>query len=155
MNHISLLHNRSRVGQKKLISNLNFFLMPDKLRKSACLFFILFLAGFLPVRGQLAHTTWTGSMNLETTTQVFWRFDKDSTQVFTVRDSSLVEKMTFKTESGILYLTRVEGISSCDNQTVGKYKYTIRDDKLYFTLVADSCTDRSNAISSDPYLKIK
>jgi hypothetical protein len=114
------------------------------------------LLGILSVtQAQLSHTTWKGMMYLETNTPVFWRFDQDSTQVFLQADSSLVEKMTFKTEEDMLYLVRVDGISSCDNKTIGKYKYTIQADKLYLLLVTDGCADRENAISSDPYVRIK
>ncbi len=125
------------------------------MKKSMAISVLLFFFILPPAQAQLAHTTWQGTMLLETNTNVFWRFDKDTTQVNVVADSSLVERMTYKTEPGILYLVKVSGISSCDNQIVGKYKYVIKEDKLYLSLISDSCSDRSGAISSDPYIKIK
>jgi hypothetical protein len=37
----------------------------------------------------------------------------------------------------------------------GKYKFDIRDEKLYLKAVDDACQDRADAISGDPYVKIK
>lgn len=129
--------------------------MNKKIKKISWLSGIMIFSLISAAHAQIDHSTWKGTLNLETTTNVFWRFDKDTTQIFAQADSSLIEKMTFTTEPGLLFLTRVSGISPCDNQTVGKYRYIIKDGKLYLSLVVDSCSDRADAISADPYVKIK
>jgi hypothetical protein len=92
---------------------------------------------------------------MDQTVSVIWKFEKDTVTVLARADSSIIEKMTYKTEPGYLFIARVNGISTCDNNTIGKYKFEIRDEKLYLTAVEDACTDRSDAISSDPLIRMK
>ena len=96
-----------------------------------------------------------GTLLMEKPVSVIWKFDKDTLKVLTLTDSSMIETMTFKTEPGFLFITRVNGMSSCDNNTIGKYKFDIRDEKLFLTAVDDACSDRSEAISSDALIKMK
>jgi hypothetical protein len=112
------------------------------------LFFILFFAT-PAIHAQLTNTKWKGILNMDGQVPVIWQFDKDTVQVFNISDSSLVEKMTYKTEPGFLLFTKVNGISSCDNNTIGKYKFDIRSDSLFVIPFEDACFDRSSAISSD------
>jgi hypothetical protein len=103
---------------------------------------------------QIQNTRWKGSLIMDSTVGVIWHFDKDTSRVITQSDSSVLETMIYKTEGGFLFLTRVSGISSCEKVT-GKYKFDIREEKLYLKAVDDPCQDRADAISGDPYVKIK
>jgi len=106
-------------------------------------------------RAQLTNSKWMGTLLMEQTVSVIWKFEKDTVTVLALADSSLIEKMTYKTEPGYLFIIRINGMSSCDNYTIGKYKFDIRDEKLFLTAVDDACTDRSGAITSDPMIRLK
>jgi hypothetical protein len=107
------------------------------------------------IHAQIANSKWKGTLKMDTITPVIWHFGKDTVRVIQISDSSLVETMTYKTEHGYLYLTKITGVSSCDTKVVGKYKIEIRNDNLYITLAEDACEDRSSAINSDPYQRVK
>ena len=125
------------------------------MKLSRLLLTMLFLGSITCSRAQLSNTKWMGTVLMEKPVSVIWKFDKDTLKVLALTDSSMIETMTFKTEPGYLFITRVTGISTCDNSTIGKYKFDIRDEKLYLTAVDDACSDRSEAISGDPLIKMK
>jgi hypothetical protein len=116
--------------------------------------FILIFCFTSVVHAQIQNTQWKGTLIMDSTVDIVWHFDKDTSRVFTQADSSILETMIYKTEGGFLFLTRVSGISSCE-KAIGKYKFDIRDEKLYLKPVADACQDRADAISSEPYVRIK
>ncbi len=122
---------------------------------SRLLLTMLFFGSITYSRAQLANSKWMGTVLMEKPVSVIWNFDKDTLKVLALTDSSMIETMTFKTEPGYLFLNRVNGMSTCDNNTIGKYKFDIRDEKLYLTAVDDACSDRSDAITSDPLIKMK
>ncbi len=125
------------------------------MKKALIIIFSTFLVSITTIHAQVANTKWKGILNLEGPTPVVWQFDKDTVQIFNISDSSLVEKMTFKTEPGFLLLTKVSGISSCDNTTVAKYKFEIRSDSLFIAPFDDPCSDRSSAVSNEPCIRIR
>jgi hypothetical protein len=125
------------------------------MKKSRFLLTILF-TGFISIsRAQLTNSKWMGSLIMDNTVSVIWNFGKDTLKVIALADSSMIETMTYKTEPGFLFISRVNGISTCDNNTIGKYKFDIRDEKLYLTAVDDACAERSGSISSDPMIRMK
>jgi hypothetical protein len=123
--------------------------------KAPLILSILLFCFILNSRAQIENSRWKGIMHMENTVTIVWRFDKDTTQVFSQSDSTLFETMTYKVEPGILFIKKVSGISPCDTSTAGKYKFEIRDDKLYLTMIEDACQDRADAISSEPYIRIQ
>ena len=125
------------------------------MKKITTVLFFLFFFSITYVHAQVANTKWKGILNMEGSTPVIWQFDKDTVQVFNISDSSLVEKMTYKTEPGFLLFTKVNGISSCDNTTVGKYKFEIRSDSLFIAPFDDPCNDRASAVSNEPCIRIR
>ena len=54
--------------------------------------------------------------------------------------------MTYTATNSTFTLAKVSGQSDCDNATVAKYKYEIKNNGLLITLVEDACDDRA------PYL---
>ena len=124
------------------------------MKKTLAAVFIIFFCIISATHAQIQNTRWKGSLIMDSTVGVIWYFDKDTSRVMAQADSSVLETMIYKTEGGFLFLTRVSGISSCEKAT-GKYKFDIRDEKLYLKAVDDACQDRADAISGDPYVKIK
>jgi hypothetical protein len=107
------------------------------------------------IHAQMANTKWKGILNMDGAVPVIWQFDKDTVQIFNISDSSLVEKMTYTTEPGFMFFTKVSGISSCDVKTIGKYKFTIRSDSLFIVPSDDPCQDRASAVSSEPCIRTR
>jgi len=124
------------------------------MKKTLAPFVILIICFSSTTHAQIQNTRWKGSLIMDSTVGVIWQFDKDTSRVITLADSSVLETMIYKTEGGFLFLTRVSGISTCE-KTIGKYKFDIRDEKLYLKPVDDACQDRADAISTDPYIKMK
>jgi hypothetical protein len=113
------------------------------------------LVSITTIHAQIANTKWKGTLNLDGPTSVIWQFDKDTVQIFNFSDSSLVEKMTYKTEPGFFLFTKVSGISSCDNTTIAKYKFDIRSDSLFIAPFDDPCNDRASAVSNATCVRIR
>lgn len=125
------------------------------MKKALIIIFSTFLVSITASRAQVANTKWKGTLNLDGPTPVIWQFDKDTIQIFNISDSSLVEKMTYKTVPGFFLFTKVSGISSCDNSTIGKYKFDIRTDSLFISPVDDPCYDRASAVSNEACIRIR
>ncbi len=115
----------------------------------------IFLTSINTIQAQVANTKWKGTLILDGPTPVIWQFDKDTVQIFNLADSSLVEKMTYKTEPGFFLFTKVSGISSCDNSTIGKYKFDIRSDSLFIAPFEDPCNDRASAVSNEACIRVR
>jgi hypothetical protein len=125
------------------------------MKKVLIIIFSTFLVSTSALHAQVVNTEWKGILNLDGPTPVVWQFDKDTVQIFNISDSSLVEKMTFKTEPGFILFTKVSGISSCDNTTVAKYKFEIRSDSLFIAPFDDPCYDRASAVSNEACIRIR
>jgi hypothetical protein len=125
------------------------------MKKVLIIIFSTFLVSTSALHAQVVNNKWKGILNLDGPTPVVWQFDKDTVQIFNISDSSLVEKMTFKTEPGFILLTKVSGISSCDNTTVAKYKFEIRSDSLFIAPFDDPCYDRASAVSNEACIRIR
>jgi hypothetical protein len=115
----------------------------------------LFFFSITAIHAQIANTKWKGILNMDGAVPVIWQFDKDTVQVTNISDSTLVEKMTYKTEPGFLLFTKVSGISSCDTNTIGKYNYNIRGDSLFVSPFDDPCNDRASAVSNEANIRIR
>jgi hypothetical protein len=125
------------------------------MKKTLIIIIPIFLVFITTINAQFSNTKWKGILNMDGAVPVVWQFDKDTVQVFNIADSSLVEKMTYKTEPGFLLLTKVSGISSCDTTTIGKYKFSIRSDSLFIAPFNDPCYDRASAVSSEACIRIR
>jgi hypothetical protein len=116
------------------------------------LLFVMFSCVLL---AQLGNSRWKGTLRGDNPQSVIFDFKKDTTVVYTVSDSSIVETMTYTVKDMVLTLHKVDGISDCDNSTPGKYKISMVKDALYLTLLDDNCSDRSSAIDSIKWVKLK
>jgi hypothetical protein len=125
------------------------------MKNALIIIFSSFLVSINSIHAQVTNTKWKGILNLDGPTAVIWQFDKDTVQIFNFSDSSLVEKMTYKTEPGFFLFTKVSGISSCDNSTIGKYKFDLRSDSLFIVPFEDPCNDRASAVSNEACIRIR
>ncbi|HEY4936657.1 MAG TPA: hypothetical protein VII44_08760 [Puia sp.] len=125
------------------------------MKKTGIVLFAMLFCAVSMATAQLVNSKWKGYVNADEKIRVIWIFDKDTVQVFSLPDSSLMEAMTYKVEPGFLFITRVSGMSNCDNNTVGKYQYRINNDSLYLAPVEDACSQRANAAWNEPYVRVK
>lgn len=125
------------------------------MRKTSVILFATIFCVVSAASAQLANTKWKGFIVDNGQVPVIWIFKKNTVDVKSLPDSSVLESMTYKTASGFLFITKVSGTSNCDNSTVGKYSYKIKKDSLFMKVVEDACTQRSDAASDEALVKIK
>ncbi len=125
------------------------------MRKTGTILFVAIFCMMSAATAQLSNTKWKGVINSNGELPVVWTFKKTSVDVISLPDSTLVESMTYKTASGFLFITKVNGTSECDNSTVGKYSYKIKKDSLFLKPIDDACSQRSDAISDKALIKRK
>jgi hypothetical protein len=125
------------------------------MRKTGAILFVTIFCVISGASAQLANTKWKGFVNDNGQVPVIWIFKKKTVDVLSLPDSSVMESMTFKTASGFLFITKVNGMTNCDTSTIGKYSYKIKKDSLYMKPVDDACTQRADASWDAPYVKVK
>ena len=101
-------------------------------------------------KAQLANTKWSGTMMVPAEQQVTLTFKKDS--LFIMIDDMAVESMTYAVKDSIITATKFDGKSPCD---LGPFtlKFLLKGNQLFIKDIADKCTERLNAWTSDPFIK--
>jgi hypothetical protein len=117
----------------------------------------IFLAYFVSqsVNAQFSNKKFKGTLKLETDVEVILDFRTDTLVVYRAQDSASLETMVFTANDTLLTMKKVEGQSSCDVNTVGKYKYALKADEVILTLFADDCTDRSSVLDNTKWTKMR
>jgi hypothetical protein len=108
---------------------------------------------FTTVVAQLRDTRWKTSLQLSngpTTTAI--NFKKDTVLVYTVADSTMIERMTYTKTDSSFTLVKIDGQSGCDT-TPGKYGFTVSGGKLFLKLLQDDCFDRFSAIQNTEWIQ--
>jgi hypothetical protein len=100
----------------------------------------------IPMIAQLTNSEWKGTIKGDNPRNVIMNFRKDSVTVYTISDDQLVESMTYTVKNSVLTLRKLEGMSDCDNDVLGKYKIEIKAGLLYLKTQDDPCYDRSSAL---------
>lgn len=118
-------------------------------------FIFLVSVGTITAHAQLSNTKWKGIIHSDNDINVVFNYTKDSLKVTNIADNSNVETMTYTLKKNVLTLQKVYGQSECDTAGNGKYKFEIKDNSLYLTLVADDCKDRYSALADSKWVKIK
>jgi hypothetical protein len=125
------------------------------MRKTGTILFVAIFCMVSAATAQLSNTKWKGIVNSNGQVPVIWIFKKNTVDVISLPDSSIMESMTYKTSSGFLFINKINGMSNCDSSTIGKYSYRIKKDSMYLKAVDDACTQRSDAVSDDALIKLK
>src|ERR1700760_974870 len=118
---------------------------------------IIFLSALIVFSGsllaQLKNTRWKGTIKGDNPRNVILDFKKDSVSVYTISDSEIVETMTYVKDDTSFTLKKIEGQSDCDNSNTGKYKFRMRKDSMFVTIISDPCNDRSSALDQTKWIK--
>jgi hypothetical protein len=108
---------------------------------------------FTGVFAQLENTRWKTSLQLSngpTSTAIDFR--KDTVLVYTLADSTMIERMTYTKADNFFTLVKIDGQSGCDT-TPGKYGFNISGGKLSLKLLQDDCYDRYSAIQNTEWIQ--
>jgi len=118
---------------------------------------VILIIAFTPalVFAQLENTRWKATLVIENPANTILDFKKDTVSLYTIADSTLIEIMTYTLDDTTLNLLKIDGQSDCDNSTPGKYRYELKDDHLYLTMIDDNCSDRSSVINNTKWSKWK
>jgi hypothetical protein len=116
------------------------------MKKIIFLFFVCF--AFISATAQLTNTKWKVALSIPDSTDVIFDFRTDTVEAITASDSQTLETMVYTVQDTILTLKKITGQSNCDDTVVGKYKFEIKDDEMYVTMIEDNCADRANALNN-------
>ncbi len=114
--------------------------------------FVLFSVS---LQAQLNNTRWRGVLKGDNPQSVLLDFKENNFNVYTVSDSSMVERMLFTNDKTSFEVKKIDGQSDCDNTTPGKYQFTIKKDSLFIKVISDACGDRSSAIDDTKWIRWK
>lgn len=116
----------------------------------------LFVATFLlnAAFAQLENTRWKTTLQIDGQVNTLMDFRRDTILIYTVADSSIIERMTYTSDDTSLTLVKIDGQSDCYKKP-GKYRFTITGDNLLLKLLADDCYDRYSVIQNTSWKKWK
>ena len=95
----------------------------------------------------LAGTRWKGDLHLESPTPAVMDFHGDTLAIFNAQTQALIEIMTCTVRDSVFAIRKLSGQSDCDNVVSGRYGFSINGQGMDVHLVADSCDDRSMALT--------
>ncbi len=118
------------------------------------IFILLVSVASVSAHSQLANTKWKDTLKLENPMEAEFDFAKDTLTVTATADGSLVETMTYTVKDNVFTITKVSGQSDCDGTTTGKYKFEIKGNEMYITMVSDDCNDRATVLDKNKFVKV-
>ncbi len=118
------------------------------------LLFIFVSFAFISAHAQLANTKWKGTLQLDNPTDVIFDFSMDSLKVSAAADNGGIETMKYTVKDTVLTIQKVYGQSDCDSSAVARYRFEIKDDDLYLTLMGDDCDDRAEVLDNTKWMKM-
>jgi hypothetical protein len=104
---------------------------------------------------QLKNTRWKGTIKGDNPRNVILDFKKDTAILYTISDSTIVERMTYTMNENSFTVKKIDGQSDCDNTTPGKYSFVIKNNNMLIKLINDACYDRSSALDTTKWTKWK
>jgi hypothetical protein len=117
-------------------------------------FFITATIAFTTTDAQLENTRWKTTLPVNGAMNTILDFRKDTVLLYTVADSSMIERMTYTRNDTAFTLIKIDGQSDCYT-TPGKYGFTIKEDILSLKLLNDNCYDRYSVIQNTVWKKWK
>nr|WP_309547111.1 S8 family peptidase [Spirosoma foliorum] len=129
-------------------------------RKSTLLFILFFFSLLTASQAQLPiHTTrWKGLIMAPNAIQVVVSFGNDTLSIKTESDNRVLETMRYEQDGDTLFIQKITGQSSCENNALALYKlaYTNNGESFLLTPINDKCPERQQAFSSKtPFIRIR
>ena len=116
------------------------------MKKIALLALICFIV--MSADAQLTNTKWKVTLYIPDSTDVIFDFRTDTVEAITEATNESLETTIYTVQDSILTFKKVYGQSDCDDTVIGKYKFEMKDDGMFLTLIEDNCSDRSNALNN-------
>lgn len=113
------------------------------------------LLAVLVSHAQLVQTKWKGPLLVPNETEAWLHFKNDTLDVFVSNGNNLLETMTYTLVHDTMLLKKIAGRSPCDTSITGKYKWSLKDNALLITPLADECEGRNRAWVGQPFVKQK
>lgn len=110
-----------------------------------CLLLVTMIAG--AANAQLSNSKWKGIIKTGQDINVSFDFAKDTLVVKNLDENTTLETMIYSVNNSQFTIQKLSGQSDCDNTTLGKYSFQIKDNKLIITLVEDTCDDRAPVLN--------
>src|SRR2546423_554467 len=104
---------------------------------------------FISANAQLTNTKWKVTLAIPDSTDVIFDFRTDTVEAISTADSQSLETMVYTVQDTILTLKKITGRSECNDTTIGKYKFEMKDDGMYITMIEDNCADRANVLNNN------
>jgi len=118
----------------------------------ACIVIFVLLSS--AINAQLTDTKWRNFMNIPDSYETIMHFKKDTAILTLLADGSIVETMSYSVSKDTLRLTKISGLSPC-NDNAGLYRIQLKDDKLTIAPLSDDCNERANAFKPEPWTREK
>ena len=118
----------------------------------ACIVIFVLLSS--AINAQLTDTKWRNFMNIPDSYETIMHFKKDTAILTLLADGSIVETMSYSVNRDTLRLTKISGLSPC-NDNAGLYRIQLKDDKLTIAPLSDDCNERANAFNPEPWTREK
>ena len=122
--------------------------------KKAFAYTVIFVLLSSAINAQLTDTKWKNFMNIPDPYETIMHFKKDTAILTLAADGSIVETMIYSVSKDTLRLTKVSGLSPCNNNA-GLYRIQIKDDTLTIAPISDDCNERANAFKPEPWTREK
>lgn len=107
------------------------------------------LISFAAITGkaQFTNTKWKVTLYFPEATEVIFAFKTDTVEVISAGNSEIFETMLYTVQDSVVTIKKISGQSECDD-TPGKYKFQMKDDGMFVTLVEDACTHRADILNN-------
>ena len=122
--------------------------------KRIIIFFAIFFI-MLSAHGQLANTSWKGTITLNQPVDVLFNFGNDTLEVLNTQDSSEMETMKYALNNNVLTLSKLFGHSMCDETTPGIYSCNVNGNQMFLNGISDACDDRKTALTNVQLTKVQ
>jgi hypothetical protein len=123
------------------------------MKKIAVYAAVLLISNNLAAQNKLQSTKWIGTGNIPNPTEVSLEFGASDTLAIKAGDEE-VEVMRYSVNADTLSISKLYGSSPCDSE-VGKYHFSIKEDRILLVAVQDECSIRAQAFSTEGYIRKK
>jgi hypothetical protein len=137
-----------------IIYYISFSSFNKHMKKTIAFLFVSLCAGTM-TQAQLAHTKWKNTMMIPEAVECFIDFAKDTVKIIVADEDALIETMSFTIKNDTLTIVKLSGLSPCDTETSGKYKFEVKDDRLTIVPISDDCQGRLEAFLPDAWIRQK
>lgn len=99
----------------------------------------------------LAGTEWKGMANVPDPNEIVLKFNETNCEAY--HQNEMIENMKYSQKGSEILFEKVSGGSPCKVGSKGTYTFDIKDNKIHFSAVKDSCDARSGTFKEAYFAK--